>query len=99
MVGPYEISVASGGTSAQALVGGTTTVHLSLEYLVDSDASSPSVTVTTASDGTTSTWQETTPGTGYQVKAHFMNVAPGTVVTVDATEAAARLRWCETFCC
>jgi hypothetical protein len=99
MVGPYEISVASGGTSAQALVGGTTIVHLSLEYLVDSDASSPSVTVTTASDGTTSTWQETTPGTGYQVKADFMNVAPGTVVTVDATEAAARLRWCETFCC
>lgn len=99
MVGPYEISVASGGASVQALVGGTTIVHLSLEYLVDSDASSPSVTVTTASDGTTSTWQETTPGTGYQVKAHFMNVAPGTMVTVDATEAAARLRWCETFCC
>jgi hypothetical protein len=99
MVSPYEISVASGGASAQALVGGTAIVHLSLEYLVDSGASSPSITVTTASNGTTSTWQETTPATSYQVKADFMNVQPGTTVTIDATEAVARLRWCETFCC
>jgi len=99
MVSPYELSVDSGGATAQALVGGATTVHLSLEYLVDAGASSPSITVTTASNGTTSTWQETAPASGYQVKRHFLNISPGTTVTVDATEAAARLRWCETFCC
>ena len=99
MVSPYELSVASGGPSAQALVGGASTVHLSLEYLVDTGASSPSIKVTTASDGTSSTWQETTPATGYQFRRDFMNVPPGTTVTVDATEMAARLRWCETFCC
>jgi hypothetical protein len=99
MVSPYEISVASGGATATALVGGATTVRLSLEYLVDTGATAPSITVTTASGGTTSSWEETSPGTGYQVKPGFLNVPPGTTVTVDATEAAARLRWCETFCC
>jgi hypothetical protein len=99
MVSPYELSVASGGASAQALVGGSATVRLSLEYVVDSGAASPSVTVTTASNGTTSTWEETTPGSGYQVKTGFMPVQPGTTVTVEATETAARVRWCEFFCC
>jgi hypothetical protein len=99
MVSPYELSVDSGGSTAQALVGGTTTVHLSLEYLVDAGASSPSIKVTTASNGTTSTWQETAPASGYTVKHHFLNIPPGTTVTVDTSGAAARLRWCETFCC
>jgi hypothetical protein len=99
MVSPYELSVDSGGATKQALVGGTTTVRLSLEYLVDSGATAPSITVTTASNGTTSTWKETAPGSGYQVKGDFLNVQPGTTVTVDVTEAVARLRWCETFCC
>jgi len=99
MVSPYELAVASGGATAQALVGGAAPAHLSLEYLVDSGATSPSITVTTASNGTTSSWSETTPGPGYQRKPDFLNVQPGTTVTVAATEAAARLRWCETFCC
>lgn len=99
MVSPYELSVASGGATASALVGGAATVRLSLEYLVDAGATSPSITVTTASGGTTSTWQETTPASGYQVKPGFLTIPPGTTLTVDATEAAARVRWCETFCC
>jgi hypothetical protein len=33
------------------------------------------------------------------VKNDFLNLHPGARVTLDATEAAARLRWCETFCC
>ena len=99
MLIPYELSVASGGPSAQALVGGLTTVHLSLEYVVDSGATAPAITVSTASDGTTSSWEETTPASGYHVKRHFLNIQPGTTVTVTATETAARLRWCETFCC
>lgn len=99
MVSPYELAVASGGATASALVGGAATVRLSLEYLVDAGATSPSITVTTASGGTTSTWQETTPATGYQVKPDFLTIPPGTTLSVDASEAAARVRWCETFCC
>jgi len=99
MVSAYELSVASGGPDAQALVGSANPVHLSLEYLVDDGASSPSVKVTTASDGSTSAYEETPPAAGFQVKSDFMTVQPGTKVTLAATEAAARLRWCETFCC
>jgi len=99
MVSPYELAVASGGASAQAFVGGTTQVRLSLEYVVDDGASSPSIKVTTVSAGSTSTWEETAPPSGYQVKSDFINLQPGAKVTLDATEAAARLRWCETFCC
>ena len=99
MVSPYELSVASGGESAQALVGGSAPVYLSMEYLVDTGAKAPSITLTATSDAATSTWQETSPGSGYQVKAHFMSIQPGTTLKVDATEATARVRWCESFCC
>jgi hypothetical protein len=99
MVSPYELAIASGGASAQAFVGGATPVRLSLEYVIDDSASSPSIKVTTVSGGSTSTWEETAPPSGYQVKSDFLNLQPGAKVTLDATEAAARLRWCETFCC
>jgi hypothetical protein len=99
MVSPYELAVASGDPTAQAFVGGATPVHLSLEYVVDDGAASPSIKVTTVADGSTSTWEETAPASGYQVKSDFLNLQPGAKVTLDATEAAARLRWCETFCC
>jgi len=99
MVSSYELAVASGAPAAEAFVGGVSDVRLSLEYVVDAGASTPSIKVTTASPGSTSTWEETTPGTGYQVKSDFMRLQPGTKVTLDVTETAARLRWCETFCC
>lgn len=99
MVSPYELAVASGDPTAQAFVGGATPVRLSLEYVVDDGASSPSIKVTTVDDGSTATWEETAPTTGYQVKNDFLNLHPGARITLDATEAAARLRWCETFCC
>ena len=99
MVSPYELSVVSGGTTQQALVGGVGPVKLSLEYLVESGATGPTITVTTTSSGTSSTWTESPTASGYQVKPDFMNVAPGTTVTVGASGATARLRWCESFCC
>ena len=99
MVSPYELAVASGGAAAQAFVGGAAPVHISLEYVIDDGASSPSIKVTTVSEGSTSTWEETAPASGYQVKGDFINLQPGAKVTLDATEATARLRWCETFCC
>ena len=74
-------------------------MHLSLEYVVDDGATTPSVSVATAAGGKYLELEETTPGAGYQVKRDFMTIQPGTKVTIDATETAARLRWCETFCC
>ena len=99
VVSPYELTVASGGAAANAFVGGAAPVRLSLEYVVDDAAAAPSIKVTTVSAGSTSTWEETAPAAGYQVKTDFANLQPGAMVTLEATEAAARLRWCETICC
>jgi hypothetical protein len=99
MVSPYELAVASGGASAEAFVGGAAPVHVSLEYVVDDGAATPSIKVTTVSDGSSSTWEETAPAAGYQVKSDFTTLQPGAKLTLEATEAAARLRWCETFPC
>ena len=99
MLSPYELSVASGGAAGQAMVGGISPSRLSLEYVVDDGAASPAIKVKTVSAGSSATWEESTPGTGYQVKSDFLTVDPGTKVTLDATETTARLRWCELFCC
>ena len=61
---------------------------LSLEYLVDDGAV---VAVDQGDDGpagSTSTWEETSPATGFQVKSDFMTVQPGTKVTLDATRGS-----------
>jgi hypothetical protein len=99
MLSPYELAVASGGAAGQAMVGGMSPSRLSLEYVVDDGAASPTIKVTTESAGSSSTWEETSPATGYQVKSDFLTVDPGTKVTLDASETSARLRWCELFCC
>jgi hypothetical protein len=99
MLSPYELSVTSGGAAGQAFVGGAQPARLSLEYVVDDGAASPTIKVTTASAGSSSTWEETSPATGYQVKSDFLTVDPGTKVTLDVSETTARLRWCELFCC
>jgi hypothetical protein len=99
MVSPYELAITSGGAPGQALVGGLSPARLSLEYVVDDGATSPTIKVTTVSAGTSSTWEETSPGTGYQMKSDFLTVDPGTKVTLEASETTARLRWCELFCC
>jgi hypothetical protein len=93
-----DVSSASAGP-AESLVGGVSTAHLSLEYLVDTDAASPSIKVTVVSGGSTSTWEETSPATTYQCKGDLMSVEPGTRLTLEASGATARLRWCETICC
>src|SRR5690242_12112656 len=95
MLSPYELAVASGGAPGQAFVGGAQPSRLSLEYIVDDGAAAPAIKVTTVSAGSSSTWEETAPATGYQVKSDFLTVDPGTKVTLDVTETTARLRWCE----
>ncbi len=95
-----EASVDSTATSQKVLIGGTTAVCLTLEYLPDEAATAASVKVTIVSEGsTTSTWEESTIAPGYHVKSDFPAVAPGTKVTLEIIQASARLRWCETLCC
>ena len=56
---PQEISVDTTNSLASALIGGTVAAALTLEYLPDSGASTPTVKVTVEHDGSTSTWEET----------------------------------------
>jgi hypothetical protein len=96
---PRDLDVDPKNASQQALVGGTGQVSLSLEYLVEAGASSPSVTLSTTSDGVNSTWSDDTPAVGYHVHEALLSLKPGTKVSINATNVTARLRWCERVCC
>jgi hypothetical protein len=95
----HDLDVQQSNTPQTALIGGSEDVSLSIEYLVESGASSPSVTLTTTSDGTTSTWSATAPDVGYHVEEGALTVKPGTKVTLAVNNVTARVRWCETICC
>jgi hypothetical protein len=94
-----EIDADTTTPSQDGLVGGARPVFLSLEYLVDSGAASPSVTVTTAAGGSSATWSDSTPPVGYTVRQAVLSAAPGTKLTLAVNNATARLRWCELVCC
>ena len=96
---PQEVNVDSATGMKEVLIGGTTNASLTLEYAPDAGATSPLVKVTVDLDGSTSTWQETSITDGYHVKSHLLSIEPGARVTLETTEAMARLRWCETVCC
>jgi hypothetical protein len=94
-----EIEVDTATPSKDGLVGGARPVFLSLEYLVDAGAASPTVKVTTVAGGSNATWSEATPAEGYTVREAVLSAVPGTKVTVAVNNAIARLRWCELVCC
>jgi hypothetical protein len=94
-----EIDADTATPSKDGLVGGARAVFLSLEYLVDAGAPAPTVSVTTASGGSSATWSDATPPVGYTVRQAVLSAAPGTKVTLAVNNATARLRWCELVCC
>jgi hypothetical protein len=96
---PFELSVDGETPSLDALVGGLSSVHPTLEYLVEDDAAAPAVTVTITANGTTITWSESAIDPGYHVKNDLPDIAPGSIVQLEAVDATARLRWCERLCC
>ena len=96
---PQEVSVDNATSMKEALIGGTTNASLTLEFATDAGATSPSVKVTVEIGTSSSTWQETSMTDGYHVKSQLLSVEPGAKVTLEVTEAIARLRWCETICC
>lgn len=99
MVVPREIDVDPAGSPKQGFVGGHSDTHLTLEYLVDAGAASPSVEVKLQSGGTTQTWTATDLAEGYHVEDAFLAADAGSKVSISVTDAVARLRWCERICC
>ena len=96
---PRDLDTDPTNASQQTFVGGSEKVSLSLEYLVESGAASPSVTLTTTSNGATATWSDTAPAVGYHVQEALLLVKAGTKVSLSVNNVAARLRWCERVCC
>jgi hypothetical protein len=96
---PRDLDADPTDASEQTLVGGSEQVSLSLEYLVETGAVSPSVKLTTTSDGASGTWSDTTPAVGYHVQEALLSVKPGTKVLLEVNNVTARLRWCERICC
>ena len=96
---PQVIDVQQSTTPQTSLVGGSESASLSLEYLVESGAASPSVTLTTTLGGSTSTWADAAPSVGYHVQEGVLSAQPGTKITLAVNNTTARVRWCETICC
>lgn len=94
-----EIEVDAATPSKDGLIGGARPMFLSIEYLVEAGAVSPIVKVITAAGGAHATWSDDTPVEGYTVRQAILSATPGTKVTLQATNAMARLRWCELVCC
>jgi len=93
-----ELEVDSTSTSAAAFTGEGGASGASVEYLVDQGAASPAVSVDIVAGGTTTTWTATAIAPGFH--AHRFGPLPqGAKLTLSATDAMARLRWCEPVCC
>lgn len=86
---------------AMAFIGGGCCVHLSVEYTPRVLTRAVVVAVAARDgDGTFLIWMKRDPaGAGYQVKEGIMMTKPGAAVSIEVTNAVARLRWCEIFSC
>jgi hypothetical protein len=96
---PRHLEVQQSTTPQSAFVGGNEEVLLSVEYLVETGAASPSVSLTTASDGSSSTWTDSTPALGYHVQEALLRVKAGTKLTLAVVNVDARVIWCESIYC
>jgi len=96
---PRDLNADPASASQTGLVGGADKVSLAIEYLVETGAASPSVSLTVISDGVNSTWSDATPTVGYHVQEAVLTVNPGTKVSITVNNVTARLRWCERVCC
>lgn len=93
-----ELEVDSTSTSAAAFIGVGGASGASVEYLVDQGAANPAVTVDIAAGGTSTTWTATAITPGFHV--HPLGpLSQGAKLTLSATDAMARLRWCEPVYC
>jgi hypothetical protein len=93
-----ELDVDSTSASAAAFTGVGGAADVSVEYLVDQGAAGPAVTVNMITGSSTTTWTATSVTPGFH--AHrFGSLPQGVKLTLSATDAMARLRWCEPVCC
>lgn len=92
---PQEMVADSATASAQVMVGGTSEVAPTLEYMPDDGATSPSVTLSITDEDGTVTVEESSIPAGYHVKKVLSPVVPGAIMKLEVTECLARVRWLE----
>ena len=93
-----ELEVDSISTTAAAFTGQGGGSGAAVEYLIDQGATSPVVSVQTTAGATSTTWTATALTPGFHAH-HFGSLPQGAKLTLSATDAMARLRWCEPVCC
>lgn len=93
-----EIEADATSSSAAAFTGEGGATAASVEYWIDTGASSPAVSVGIAAGGATTTWNASDVTAGFHAH-HFGPLPRGAKLTLTATNAMARLRWCEPVCC
>lgn len=100
MRAPKDLEAKAGATAGPQMIGGRRAARLSVEYLIAKGAASPQVKVTIDHpDGSSASWSSANNAAGYHFDEDVLSAVPGSQVTLTATDATARLRWCETICC
>jgi hypothetical protein len=92
---PKDISADKNTATAQAPIGGAENVFLSLDYVKEAAAESPSVKVTITDPSGTGEWNITTIPDGFQMKVDFASAAPGASVQLAVNGCTAQLKWFE----
>ncbi len=98
---PAGEGTAPAAGTAKAFIGGGCCVHLSVEY-APVVATAPVIVIVLVhdSEGTTLAWMKQDPAGGhYVVKENIVTTKPGATLTVLASNATVRVRWCEVFSC
>jgi len=96
---PRELAVDGTTPSRSGFTGGHSDACLTVEYIADPSAGPPAVDVKLEAPGATATWSATELGDGYHTQEGILTAVPGSKLTFTATNAIARLRWCERICC
>jgi hypothetical protein len=87
--------------TGQAFIGGGCCVSVSVEYTPSSPTVQAQVAIIVQdSEGTLLGWGRVEqPGAGYRVKEGVITTNPGATLSVQVSNATARVRWCEIFSC
>lgn len=90
-----ELLVTTTVPEAATIIGGEEAVAITLEFLADTSAESPKVTLT-IDDGTGATSiEEKDFGTEYQTRSGYFDLMPGTKLQLNVIKCTARIRWIE----
>ena len=93
----HELEADASSPTAKSFAGAGGGSGAIVEYLVETGAPAPEVAVDITAGGLTTNWKDTAIAPGFHAH-HFGPLPAGAKLTLSATDAMARLRWCEAVC-